>query len=123
MNIKGLKDGNTYYVNRVDANTFQLMSTAAEAIAGTSPLQIDKSDSFTLMRNNGALAVFSVETRTGTHHLDASAATLIQSLRTFHFDSVSADPPKVAAAGKEPVNGLCGPGRCHMRGRIPGADV
>lgn len=33
-------------------------------------------------------------------------------------DSLSADPPNVAAAGKEPVNALCGRGSRHMRERI-----
>ncbi|HEY9237612.1 MAG TPA: hypothetical protein VIP10_02125, partial [Burkholderiaceae bacterium] len=80
--VKGLRDGVTYYVNRVDANSFQLMTSRADAISNTSPVQIDIRDTFALTQNNGAPRNVTVVTREGTHHLGTTGIDLVSGTGT-----------------------------------------
>jgi Ca2+-binding RTX toxin-like protein len=77
-NIKGLTDGNTYYVHVVDSGSFQLMNSRADAMANTNAVQIDNSDTFQLT----ATRTVSVVTRTGTHHIGTTGIDLVPGTQT-----------------------------------------
>jgi hypothetical protein len=117
-NIKGLQDGRTYYVHRIDAYSFRLMTNRTDALANSSPVDIGITDQFTLFRNNGAAVVFTLTTRTGTHFvgttgIDLRAGTNTQSLR------IDLTPQASGATQPTGEHRLLGPGGASLNSILP----